>query len=112
MEKISFHVDRPTFTNEGFGYGEKPFRLTLDYIAFGGRIKVHGERFIPISMRNFLAVRRESLLKKTYVSPTEEQVTWKNREGEHCSSIVDRSWVTFKEASDHYPLLAKFVILP
>lgn len=113
MQKIKFHVKKPTFTNEGWGYGKTPFRLTLDYIAYGGRLKLsHGETIYPSFDMEYLGCKKTGEFEQKRIGADQKQVFWQDRKKGTCSSVVHRDWEKFKTASDHYPLKAKFVILP
>lgn len=94
-----------SFTNEGHGYGDKPFRLMLDYIAYSKNIDlIEGKILHPKFERIQLGCNSNSSVKK----PKDMiKVTWENS-GKTCSAYVHPEYKDYKDASDHYPIWGHF----
>jgi hypothetical protein len=95
-----------SFTNEGYGYAEAPFRLMLDYMATSKNIEiVKGEIIHPILKRVQLGCGKLN----SYPPLKGKQiiVDWK-KGSQTCRAIVDESYKLFKDASDHYPIIGTF----
>jgi len=94
-----------SFTNEGPGYGAKPFRLMLDYIAYSKNIemisgKIIHPRFDNVQLgckKPFNKIKPKGMIK----------VSWTERD-KICEAFVYPEYKLFKEASDHYPIFGEF----
>jgi hypothetical protein len=94
-----------TFTNEGGGYGNKPQRLMLDYIAFSKNIKmIKGEILHPDFERTVLGCTNPTV---ESVPANFVLVEWQERK-KTCKAFVKESYRQYKTASDHYPILGVF----
>ena len=95
-----------SFTNEGYGYAEAPFRLMLDYMATSKNIEiVKGEIIHPIFKRVQLGCGK--LNSSPPLTGKQIIVDWK-KGSQTCRAIVDESYKLFKDASDHYPIIGTF----
>lgn len=94
-------IDDMTFTNEGSSYGPKPFRLMLDYMVSSKNINFKDGK---IMHPNF---ERKELGCSTVIQPEKDQnfVLKTYREhGKECKVLIHKSYQTYKDASDHYPI--------
>lgn len=94
-----------SFTNEGRGYGKKPQRLMLDYIAYSQNIEMlKGQILHPDFERKVLgcADTNTRIAPKGYIL-----VEWAE-DKKTCKAFVKKSYKLFKDASDHYPILGVF----
>lgn len=99
------NVDQLSFTNEGNGYGMKPNRLMLDYIAYSKNIKmIKGEILHPEFTRTVLGCNATEIGKKPEGFVL---ATWKEK-NKTCKAFVKKSYKNYKEASDHYPIIGVF----
>lgn len=95
------------FTNEGSGFGPKPFRLMLDYLVTSNDLKVtNGEIMHPNFKRielgcnnNIKDITRKNFVKMKYA-----------HQGKTCFALIHQSYIEYKKASDHYPIFAEVKI--
>jgi hypothetical protein len=110
FKKINMWIPESSlsFTNEGYGYGEKPFRLMLDYIASSKNIEIiSGEIIHPNFERTQLGCSKQT--KTPTLTSNQMVVSWKKGTNT-CRAIIDKSYKLFKDASDHYPVIGTFKI--
>jgi hypothetical protein len=94
-----------SFTNEGAGYGTNPFRLMLDYIAYSNNIEMISGKIIH---PNFERIQLGCNGSNNTSKPAGMiKVSW-NERNKICSAFVHPDYKTFKDASDHYPILGEF----
>lgn len=95
------------FTNEGNGYGPKPFRLMLDYLVTSNDLKIKTGKIIH---PNF---ERIELGCGSQVKDKEKEAMVKVKyedNGKTCYALIHQEYIDFKTASDHYPIFAEVEI--
>jgi endonuclease/exonuclease/phosphatase family metal-dependent hydrolase len=96
-----------TFTNEGSGYPAAPFRLMLDYIAVSKNIEVLAGKIVLPSFERVDLGCNDKIQNKSQ----DGMVEVKYRDGsKNCRALVKPEYVTFKNASDHYPIFARLLL--
>lgn len=108
-----------TFTNEGSGYSQSPFRLLLDYILVSKSFRpVKGKIIHPdFTKRKELGcgtpapqpdeklMKNEGLVFVSYQKKDQDKKMT-------CYAYVDEFYQTLKKASDHYPLYSELEFRP
>lgn len=96
-------------TNEGDGYNPKRTKLVLDYLIYSKDLKPKEMAVLrPQEERLFLGCGKETLPPKE--DPNRVHVTYFDN-GQNCHMTVSKKFHTAKNASDHFPLKAKFNFL-
>lgn len=94
-----------SFTNEGNGYNNKPFRLMLDYIAYSKNIEILDGKIVhPDFTRKELGCNGEEVPE----TPQDFILETYNDGANTCNVFIHKSYKSFKEASDHYPVWGHF----
>lgn len=112
-------IEEMSFTNEGASYGSSSMRLMLDYIVTDQdtkilKGKIYHPRFkiqesfcdmqlsekVKTEMQNRQTTQNRYVFYKTWAPKFKRQI--------ECHALVDKSYLTYKTASDHYPLFLKF----
>ena len=90
-----------TFTNEGSGYGPKPFRLMLDYMVSSKNINFKTGKIMHPSFE-----RKELGCSKDIKQQKDKNFIIKSyrEDGKKCQVLIHKSYQTYKNASDHYPI--------
>ncbi|MCR9205755.1 MAG: hypothetical protein NXH75_14315 [Halobacteriovoraceae bacterium] len=95
-------------TQESKGFNPKRLKMTLDYIAYSDDLKLEEFKvLIPDELRLFLGCGKDPLALKN--DENREHVSYFDKEmKKKCHLTVSKKFLTAKNASDHFPLLAKF----
>lgn len=96
--------EKMDFTNEGAGFGPKPFRLMLDYLVVSNDLKINsGEIMHPNFERVELGCndKVKDKSRRNFV-----KVKYANN-GKTCYALIHKSYIDYKDASDHYPIFAE-----
>lgn len=96
-----------TFTNEGSGYGPKPFRLMLDYMVSSKNINFKTGKIMHPSFE-----RKELGCSKDIKQQKDKNFIIKSyrEDGKKCQVLIHKSYQTYKNASDHYPIYGEVSI--
>lgn len=99
--------EQASFTNESSSFAPNPFRLMLDYIVAspdiqvvdGGIVHPDFERIELGCNGQDRTISRPNMVMKSYTLDEKS-----------CKALVSKEYELFKEASDHYPIWARFQI--
>lgn len=113
--------EQMSFTNENPGFKERPFRLMLDYILVDKKTSViQGEILHPNFSFNKAICQEQALgpqeipqTLKSQGSPEMHLVRFKKwdpktKKSLHCYTHAHKSYIQYKQASDHYPIFLEF----
>ncbi len=102
--------DRENFiTNESEGHNPKRMKLVLDYLYYSKNLEPSELTVLrPKEERLFLGCGKNTLPPK--IEPDRVHVTYFDK-GKNCHMTVSKKFHTAKNASDHFPIKAKFNFL-
>lgn len=95
-------------TQESKGFNPNRLKMTLDYLAYSDDLKLEEFKVIvPDERRLFLGCGKDPLPQKN--DDKREHVSYFDRKmKKKCHLTISKNFLTAKNASDHFPLTAKF----